>query len=234
MKKFFYIILIVTLLVAGVYVSRNKLSIRTRINTSADEFDFRIILDKIIAKTGDRYSDQNYYLINHWAPAFNIDITSDREIKDLTLSLAMGRKDGSYDIYQIRKLKKDILSIDLVDKRDEFEELNNPILANKLFHSLNNIKWVELFSKIPEAEYYTLRSWGIYKKGEKVEINSGVYHNLSPRVAYINKKDKIEEFINFDKSLVNETIVTAIVPMNRSNNGHTGNADIALMIELNE
>jgi hypothetical protein len=217
-----------------VYVSREKLSIRTRFNTSAEDFDFRIIIHKIISTTGDKYSNQQYYLINHWAPAFNIDITSDRNIKDLTVSLAMGRKDGSYDIYQIRKSEKDILSIDLVDKRDKLEELNNPVIADKLFDSLNNINWAELFSKIPEGEYYTLRSWGIYKNGEKIEINSGVYHNLSPKIAYIHKKDKIEEFINYDKSLVNEIVLAAIVPINKSNNGYNGKADIALMIELND
>lgn len=234
MKRIFYMFLIIMLFLVGIYVSKDKISIKTSIDTSVDNFDFNIILDEIISTTGAKYSKQHNYLITHWAPKFNIDITRNRIIKDLTLSLAMERKDSSYDIYQIRKTGKDILNINLLEKGKKFEELNNPVIADKILISLNNINWTDLFKKIPEAEFYTLKSWGTYKKGEKVEINSGVYHNLNPRIAYINKQDKIEEFSNYAKNLVNEIVLSAIVPMNRRDEGYSGKADIALIIELED
>jgi hypothetical protein len=228
MKKFMTLFLVVILLVGYIYVIQDKKPLTARIDPSCERFNFNMITDEIISRSGRKYSVQNNYLIDHWTPKFVIEITREKMIKDLTLSLAMEKRDGSYDIYQIGKSGEDELSINLVDKRERFEELNNPVKADALFNSLNSINWTGLFDKIPEAGFYLLRSWGGYERGEKIEVSSGPYHSLSPRITYISKQEEIEEFNDYDKSMAAESILSVIVPVY----GSTGNADIGLLIEL--
>lgn len=235
MKKY-QLIIVLLLIIISVYtfmvIRPYKINIKTNFDSDIEEFDYNLILDQIFKKKEEVYNRENCYLIRHWTTMFNIDITNNKVIKDITISLAIEKKDMSYDIFQIRKVD-DMLRINQVDHRKSFEELNGVISAHAVFDSLNNVNWDELFRIIPKGEYYTLRSWSVYRKGEDFDMKSGGYHSLSPRIAYIIKNNTIEQF-NQEKKFTSDNILSVIVPMNNSGNGYQGTADIAVFITINE
>lgn len=236
MKRIMISILVLCILAILVVIwnnSQNKY-LKVQIDPNINQLELNKILDEI-----DRKSDidrNQCYLIKHFTPHFYLETFKNGDLKRVTLSLAIVNKEGTYDIYQIRKKSKNYLSVISVDKKYNFEELRTPIKTDKVFKSLQNLNWDNVIKELPDGDLYTFRYWGLYKEGEKIIKESGIYHSYSPSVMYeIDSYGKLKELKLIDEAIVNyDTVFTAITVLDKYDYGYSGSASRALLLELKE